>query len=276
MRSAAGAVAWMRDQNERGTTGWRGWCLRASRMSWGLPGGWNSANDWWSSCPPQHRHPWTNTPPLGAPVFYAGGNHGHIGIADGVGGLWHTDAPNVDRIGHTSIRWPVDRWGFRAVGWASWLNGAVLPLGTTTEPDTDTDPEAQVMERSELTRRSPQRVTPDAWAWLTIDQEVRDSADLHFRDGILSLARRRFDVVAGLTIASGAASRVTVQACVVDASNRVTTQYPAESFPAGPGELSARTMSVAGFCSADRRVRFRVRALDAPAEVTPYLTVTRW
>jgi hypothetical protein len=209
-------------------------------------------------------------------VYFAGGNHGHIGLADGAGNLWHTDAPTVDRIGRTVITWPRDRWGFRAVGWASWLNGAVLPLGGATTPETDPDAdEGQIMDRSEITRRSPQRVT-DAWAWLTFDQEVRDSADLHFRDGILSLARRRFDLVAGLSITAPAASRVTVQACVVDASNRVTTQYPAQSFPAGPGELTARLAAWSGFCSQDRRVRIRARALDAPAEIAPYLTVTRW
>lgn len=276
MRTADGAIAWMRDQHERATTGWRGFCLRASRTAWGLPGGWESANAWWAAVPPEHRHPWSDRPPLGAPVYFAGGSWGHIGLADGAGNLWHTDAPTVDRIGRTVISWPVDRWGFRPVGWASWLNGAVLPLGGTGSIDGDTaEEEGQIMERSEVTRRAAQTVG-EAWAWLTLDQEVRDSADLHFRDGILSLGTRRFDLVTGLTITAAAPARVTVQACVVDASNRVQTQYPAQSFEAGPGVLSARSASWSGFCPRDRRIRLRARALDAPASVLPYVTITRW
>lgn len=150
MRSAQGAIDWMRRQHESGATGWRGLCLRASRSAWGLPGGWPDANAWWAAVPAQHRHPWSSAPPLGAPVFFAGGRHGHIGLSDGAGGLWHTDAPNTDRIGHTSINWPRDRWGFRNVGWASWLNGAVLPVGGTTPPPNNGDDDDMPLTQADL------------------------------------------------------------------------------------------------------------------------------
>jgi hypothetical protein len=282
VRSAEGAVAWMRDQHERRVTGWQGWCLRASRTAWGLPGGWNSANDWWAAAPAQHKHAWSAAPPLGAPVFFAGGRHGHIGLSDGRGGLWHTDGPTADRIGHTTINWPRDRWGFRNVGWASWLSGAVLPLGATggggggtapTEPD-----EGVEMDRSEVTRRAAQRIGPD-WSWLTFDQEIRDNGNIHFRDGIFSLAGRRFDMVGGFIARSvdpNLANRISVQACVVNSSNGIGFQYPLISWNTGRGLVASHHASWAGFCSRDRRVRIRVRAMDGPAEITPTVTVTRW
>lgn len=279
MRTAEGAVAWMRDQNERGTTGWQGWCLRASRTAWGLPGGWNSANDWWNAVPAQHRHAWTDTPPLGAPVFYAGGNHGHIGLADGAGNLWHTDAPTVDRIGRTGIMWPRDRWGFRPVGWASWLNGAVLPLGQPGQPSNPDSPSSEetAMDYAEVTRTTAQRVGTE-WAWLTMNRDVRNTAGVHWRDGIFSLAARRFDIDLSLTLVtpSGEGARVSVQACVVDSNNNVAMAYPVQSFDVGNGLVSARFAGLSGFCSSNRRVRVRVRSLDRATDVTPYAVVKRF
>lgn len=283
MRDAAGAVAWMRDQHERGATGWRGWCLRASRTAWGLPGGWNSANDWWAAVPAAHRHSWSTAPPLGAPVFFAGGNWGHIGLSDGRGGLWHTDGPTADRIGHTSINWPRDRWGFRNGGWASWLNGRALPVGGASTPSdpggsTDNDAEGQAMDRSEITRRAAQQVG-SSWAWLTFDQELRDNADLHWRDGILSLAGRRFDLVGAFDVRAAdpaRSSRVSVQAVVVNSQNSVSFAYPQQSWLVGPGLVGALAASWSGFCSRDRRVRIRARSMDAPVNITPTMTVTRW
>lgn len=164
MTSAQDAIEWMRDQSRRNTRGWRGLCLRASRTAWRRPGGWHDANAWWAAVPAQHKHGWSSAPPLGAPVFFAGGRHGHIGLSDGQGGMWHTDAPNVDRIGHTSINWPRDRWGFRNVGWASWLNGAALPVGGT-QPPPPTTPEPTPERGSVMIARfageqPPGRVNP--------------------------------------------------------------------------------------------------------------------
>jgi hypothetical protein len=210
-------------------------------------------------------------------VYFAGGNHGHIGLADGAGNLWHTDAPNVDRIGRTVITWPRDRWGFRPVGWASWLNGAVLPLGQPGTPNAPGTSEEPAMDYAEVTRNAPQRAGTD-WAWLTMDRDVRNTSGVHWRDGIFSLAARRFDIDLSLTLTtpSGERARVSVQACVVDSENRVSMAYPVQSFDVGGGLVSARFAGLSGFCSSNRRVRVRVRSLDRATDVTPYAVVKRF
>jgi hypothetical protein len=282
MRSAEGAIDWMIDQNRRGTTGWQGWCLRASRTAWGLPGGWNSANDWWAAVPPEHKHPWSPNPPLGAPVFWAGGNHGHIELSDNRGGIWGTDSPVRDRIGNVDINWPRDRWGFRNVGWASWLNGRVLPLdmsggGSNPGAPTTPDPQEVQMDYAEVTRSAAQRVGSE-WAWLTFNRDVRNTSGVHWQNGIFSMASRRWDIDLSLSLVvpSGRANRVSVQALVVDGNNNVSVAYPVQSFDVGDGLVSARFAGLSGFCSANRRVRIRARALDAACDIMPYAVCKRF
>jgi hypothetical protein len=133
------------------------------------------------------------------------------------------------------------------------------------------------MDYAEVTRRAAQRVGSD-WAWLTLDNDVRNTSGVHFRDGIWSLANRRFDLSTSLTLTTpdGGAARVSVQACVVDNSGRVTLGYPQQSFDVGAGSVSARHAYLSGFCSADRRVRIRVRSLDRPCDVMPYVVARRF
>jgi len=211
-------------------------------------------------------------------VFFAGGNWGHIGLSDGRGGLWHTDGPTADRIGHTSINWPRDRWGFRNVGWASWLNGSVLPLnmGGGTSPGTPGTPtppaQEETMDYAEVTRRAAQRVGSN-WTWLVFDQNVRNTSNLNFRDGIFSLANRRFEIDLSLAMSVTPATRVSVQALVVDGSNNIQTAYPVQSFNVGGGLVGSRFAGLSGFCPNNRRVRIRVRSLDAACDITPYAVV---
>jgi hypothetical protein len=133
------------------------------------------------------------------------------------------------------------------------------------------------MDYAEVTRRSPQRVGTD-WAWLTLDNNVRNTAGVHWQTGIFSMASRRFDLAASLTLTtpSGERARVSVQACVVDANNRVTMSYPIQSFDVGGGLVSGRHAYLSGFCSADRRVRIRVRSLDRATDVLPYVVARRF
>lgn len=139
-QTAAGAVEWMRRQNQAGSTGWAGFCLRASRMSWSLPGGWPDARAWWNACPREHRRPWSNRPPLGAPVYWDGGRHGHIAISDGNGNVWGTDLPTWDRIGLVPIGEIRRRWGMPETGWAVWLNGRTLPINEAGTPGGNEEP----------------------------------------------------------------------------------------------------------------------------------------
>lgn len=133
------------------------------------------------------------------------------------------------------------------------------------------------MDYAEVTRRTAQRFGTD-WAWLTLDNDVRNTAGVHFRDGIWSMANRRFDLDTSLTLTtpSGQRARFSVQACVVDANNRVTLAYPVQSFDVGGGLVSARFAGLSGFCSADRRVRIRARSLDMATDCVPYVVAKRF
>jgi hypothetical protein len=252
MRSAEGAIAWMRDQHVRGVTGWRGWCLRASRTAWGLPGGWDSANAWWAAVPAEHRHAWTSTPPLGAPVFFTGGSWGHIGLADGAGGLWHTDGPTADRIGHTSIYWPRDRWGFRPVGWASWLNGSVLPVGAAPVPPNDPATEGDPMEYAEVrTTADGMRVNPD-WRYLQLPNVDRQTRHIASGGSSLRLARHRFMLT--LTTSLTAPADLDAVIAFMDGERETGTLGTVRAAHPNGGIV------LAGSCPDNRAVRIRVRA----------------
>lgn len=136
--------------------------------------------------------------------------------------------------------------------------------------------EGRNMDRSEVVRTGDGLRVGEAWQWLTFTAEVRDSANIHFRDGIFSVAGRKFDIVAGFGLRAAAPARVSIQAVVTNQSHVITAQYPAQSFQVGPGIVTAHHGSWAGFCPRDMRVRLRVRSLDAPTQVTANVTVTRW
>lgn len=189
MRTAAQALAWMQDQDARNVTGWQGLCLKASRSAWGLPGGWEDADAWWNACPAEHRHPWTSTPPPGAPVYWRIGAHGHVALATGDGDIYGTDIPTNDQVGRSSINAPRDRWGATPVGWASWLNGAALPLDT--DDDTPEDPDMP------LSDDDLDKIAQRVWAY--------ELSTGYQKDGSYNANKRRRVSVSSL-LAEGAAS----------------------------------------------------------------------
>lgn len=93
--------------------------------------------EWWAS---GHAYPdaitqWNNTSqhrdrniPLGAPVFYSGGYHGHIAIYVGNGMIRSTDAPSNGRVAEVPLDWPSSRWGHGYIGWGSRLGPSSLNL----------------------------------------------------------------------------------------------------------------------------------------------------
>jgi hypothetical protein len=107
---------------------------------------------------------------------------------------------------------------------------------------------------------------------------VRNTSGVHWRDGIFSMANRRWDIdlSLGLAVPSGERTRVSVQALVVDGNNNVSVAYPVQSFDVGNGLVSARFAGLSGFCSANRRVRIRARSLDRACDITPYAVCKRF
>lgn len=125
------AAATMRKWSRDGRTGVRGYCLKVCRQAWDLPPDEPSAIEEWHSIPAKYRHKvrWSVIP-VGMPVFFEGGKHGHVAIASALPGfVWTTDAPKVDRIGLVHISYFRRKWGYRYLGYSSYFQGKPLPLG---------------------------------------------------------------------------------------------------------------------------------------------------
>ncbi|HEY3472018.1 MAG TPA: hypothetical protein VGL47_43270 [Amycolatopsis sp.] len=93
-RTANQAIAWFSSRN--GSTAYQGYCERAVRLAWNRTTHHASAIEHWRSSDGA-RHT-TGTPPRGAFVFWNISAYGHVGIADGNGGVWATSVNGA--IGH--------------------------------------------------------------------------------------------------------------------------------------------------------------------------------
>ncbi|WP_284747125.1 hypothetical protein [Amycolatopsis sp. RTGN1] len=93
-RTATQAIAWYSSRN--GSTAYQGYCEKAARLSWNRTTHHASAIEHWRSSDGA-RHT-TGTPPKGAFVFWNISAYGHVGIADGSGGVWATSVNGA--IGH--------------------------------------------------------------------------------------------------------------------------------------------------------------------------------
>lgn len=112
-----------------------GMCLQWVRdKAWGVGSYYGSAIDAWNGA--ADKHPGDRNPPLGAPLFYRGGQYGHVVIAraDDQRG---TDCTTTGRVSAAALSWPETAWGYAYLGWTGDLNGVDLPLGTDTNPEED-------------------------------------------------------------------------------------------------------------------------------------------
>jgi len=71
----------------------------------------------------KRRHPGDRTPPVGAPVYFSGGQHGHIAIYIGNGKVRSTDAGGAGKMATVSIDWFQRYWGYAYLGWTSDIAG---------------------------------------------------------------------------------------------------------------------------------------------------------
>lgn len=108
-----------------------GYCLQWVRICWEVNSLYASAIDAWYGA--RKKHPGDRTPPKGAPLFYMGGNYGHIVIAR-EDDMRSTDCKTSGQVSAAAISWPETQWGHVYLGWAEDLNGVDLP-GLTKEED---------------------------------------------------------------------------------------------------------------------------------------------
>lgn len=82
------------------------------------------------------KHPGDRTPPVGAPLYYRGGQYGHTVIAKpNAAGMRSTDCPSSGRVSDEDIAWVERTWGYEYLGWTGDLNGVRLPLDTGEDED---------------------------------------------------------------------------------------------------------------------------------------------
>jgi len=66
-------------------------------------------------------------PPAGAPVYWAGGKHGHIAISVGNGVVRSTDWPRKGQVGDVKIAAITSSWGITYRGWSADWAGVPIP-----------------------------------------------------------------------------------------------------------------------------------------------------
>jgi len=109
-----------------------GMCLKYVRTWWEVASLYGSAIEAWNGA--RHKHPGDRKPPNGAPLFYRGGNYGHIVIADiNHQGMRSTDCHSSRQVSDDDIGWTERTWGYEYLGWTEDLNGVLLPLGEGDE-----------------------------------------------------------------------------------------------------------------------------------------------
>lgn len=128
-RSGLAASRQMERWSKQGKTNVKGLCLKTCREAWGIPAKYPSAIVAWRNTPKKYKFKDPKCAPIGAVHYYRGGRFGHIVIqSEKKNRVWGTDLPVSNKIGFHTRNLPVKRWGYKYLGWSSWLNGHELPL----------------------------------------------------------------------------------------------------------------------------------------------------
>ena len=102
-----------------------GMCLKYTRTWLEIPSYYGSASDAWDGA--LFRHEGDRNPPAGAPVFYRGGQHGHVALSVGGGKVRTTDRPSSGKVSTVPLADIEHAWGYPYEGWTEDLNGVSIP-----------------------------------------------------------------------------------------------------------------------------------------------------
>lgn len=124
MRTAKQAAAFFK----RKTSNKVGLCLWHVQEAFDSPHMYPNAITQWHQA--EHKHPGDKTPPVGAPVCYKGGKHGHIAIYVGNGKVRSTDVGGRGRMGTVPLNWFAGAWGYEYLGWIGDIGGRNIDFDT--------------------------------------------------------------------------------------------------------------------------------------------------
>lgn len=135
----------------------RGPCWEVGSLYGSAIEAWNGATE---------KHPGDRTPPVGAPVYYKGGQYGHAVIYVGNGRIRSTDCPSKGLVSDTDLDWPTRQWGYSYLGWTGDINGVDLPIGDDMAlSDSDLDKIRKIVSEEVAER------VGDVVPWPTADNE---------------------------------------------------------------------------------------------------------
>ncbi len=112
---------------------WYRKCLRFVRTMVGIDARYPEADDAWFGADVRHT---SGTPPMGAAVFWLGGQYGHVALSAGNGRVWTNDIDGRGVISLESITTITNKWKYHYVGWTEDLNGVKLQLPKPAAPGT--------------------------------------------------------------------------------------------------------------------------------------------
>ena len=130
MRTGTQAANQMKRWSKQGKTNVKGLCLKTCREAYLIGPKFPSAIISWNRTPQKYKNKDWRRSPIGALHYYEGGKYGHIVIQSHLKNrVWGTDLPTTNKIGLHHRRLPVNRWGYKYLGWTNWLNGKEVKLG---------------------------------------------------------------------------------------------------------------------------------------------------
>jgi hypothetical protein len=105
-----------------GDQGWYALCQKFVRMALGAGPGYPSAIAAWGGAKYKHGISNKNAVPAGVPVYWGGGQFGHVALSTGGGHIISTDFPTSGRIGASTISALTSAWHKPLLGWTEDIN----------------------------------------------------------------------------------------------------------------------------------------------------------
>ena len=120
-KTGTAAINWA--SGRIGDEGWYALCQKFVRMALGAGPGFPSAITAWQGARYRHGISNPNQVPAGVPVYWGGGQYGHVALSTGNGRLISTDYPKSGRIGTGTISALTSAWHKPLLGWTEDING---------------------------------------------------------------------------------------------------------------------------------------------------------
>lgn len=122
-RIGSAAVAYALNVARSDVGGFRGLCLRFTRLCFNIDAKYDSARSAWEHTPEGDRHELDPEPPPGVPVYWKIGQYWHVATSVGGGWVVSTDILRTGMADRVRISTITRGWGATYLGWAETLNG---------------------------------------------------------------------------------------------------------------------------------------------------------